>query len=133
MEIEQCGSGRGAQVALTGEGPGLPDLDGDRGEGTLHGAVLAGDLQLKDVIGVAPSFGAGMGEQGEETFLEGGEAALDLASGLGSGSDRMGDAQGALEFALGIALVAVGAWSEEAEGIGIDSLAGRRWRRCFFS
>ena len=37
----------------------------------------------------------------------------------------MGDAQGAqgaLEFAPGIAVVAAGAWSEEAEGIGIDGL-----------
>ena len=64
-------------------------------------------------------------EQGDETFLEGAEAALDFASGLGSGSHQMGDAQGAqgaLEFALWMGVVAAGAWSEEPEGIGIDGL-----------
>jgi len=103
----------------------LPDLDGDRGEGSVDGAVLAGDLHLEDVIGLAPSFGAGMGEQGDQTLLEGAETALDFAFGLGSRGDEMGDAQGAqgaLEFALGITVVGTGAWSEETEGIGIDGL-----------
>ena len=125
VEIEQCGWRRGAHTAFAGEGLGLPYLDGDRGEGSVHGAVLAGDFHLKDIIGLVPGLGAGMGEQGDETFLEGAEAALDFAFGLGSGSHQMGDAQGAqgaLEFALWIGVVGAGAWSEEAEGIGIDGL-----------
>ena len=114
-----------AQAAFAGEALGLPDLDGDRAEGSVDGAVLAGDFHLEDLPGVLPGGDPGVSQEGDETFLEGAEAALDFAFGLGSRGDQMGDAQGAqgaLEFAPGIAVVAAGAWSEEAEGIGIDGL-----------
>ena len=71
--------GVGAHTAFAGEGLGLPDLGGDRAEGSVDGAVLAGDFHLEDLPGVLPGGDPGVGEEGEETFLEGAKAALDFA------------------------------------------------------
>ena len=51
--------------------------------GEVYGAVLAGDLHLEDDIGLLPGGGAGVGEKSDKPALEGSEAALDLALGLG--------------------------------------------------
>ena len=115
-----------AEMGMVEEGDGLSEDFRRTAEGR-------GDFEVLpiEVDGVVVVHAAGRTkreleiEQGDETFLEGAEAALDFAFGLGSGSHQMGDAQGAqgaLEFALWIGVVAAGAWSEEAEGIGIDGL-----------
>ena len=64
-----------------------------------------------------------IGEDGHEAFLQGAEAALDLALGLRAGSNQMGDAQcgeGALELGTGIAVIRHGVMAKEAEAVGVD-------------
>jgi len=61
----------------------LPEVERPAAGGAVYGAVLAGDLHLEDDIGLLPGGGAGAGEKGDKPALEGSEAALDLALGLG--------------------------------------------------
>ena len=64
-------------------------------------------------------------EQGDDAALKGAKATLDLPFCLRRGSDEVGDAegaQGALEFALRVAVVGAGAGAKETERVGIDGL-----------
>ena len=61
----------------------LPEVERPAAGGAVYCAVLAGDLHLEDDIGLLPGGGAGAGEKGDKPALEGSEAALDLALGLG--------------------------------------------------
>lgn len=109
MEIEQRRGRDGAQAAEALERLIFPDLEGNLAGGAVDGPVLARDLHLQDGAGLRGSLGAGMGKQRDEAALEGSEAALDLAFGLGRGRDEVGHAeaaQGALELAFGITAVA---------------------------
>ena len=90
VEVEQSGGGGGADAAFAGAGLGVPDLAGDRGEGAVDGAVLAGDFHLEDLGGVLPGGDLGVRQEGDEPFLEGAEAALDFAFGLGRRADPYG-------------------------------------------
>lgn len=93
--------------------------------GGVEGGVLAVDLHLEDAVCLIEGAGVGLSEQGDQAALEGAEAALDLALGLGRRSHEMCDTQGAerpLELATRIAAVARGTRAEEAQGVGIDGL-----------
>ena len=71
--------------------------------------------------GVAADFF--IGKDCDQAFLQGSEAALDLALGLRAGGDQMGDAkcgEGALELGAGIAVISHGVVAKEAEAVGVD-------------
>jgi hypothetical protein len=83
------------------------------------------DFHLEDLVGGLVGGDLGVGEKGDEAFLEGAEAAFDFAFGLGGGCDEVGDAEGAegaLELAAGIEVVVGGAGAEEAQSVGVDGL-----------
>ena len=72
-----------------------------------------------------PVADSGVGHQGDEAVLEGLEAALDLALGLGRGSHQMRNLQGpqgALELAARVRVMIAGARSEQTQGVGVDRL-----------
>jgi hypothetical protein len=84
---------------------------------------LARDFHLEDFVGERVGVDFGVGEEGDEAFLESAEAAFDFAFGLRGWGDEVGDAegaQGALELAAGVEVVVGGAGSEEAQGVGVD-------------
>ena len=83
------------------------------------------DFHLEDLVGGLVGGDIGVGEKGDEAFLEGAEAAFDLAFGLGRGCDEVGDAEGAegaLELAARVEVVVGGAGAEEAQAVGVDGL-----------
>ncbi len=103
----------------------FPDLGGHLAGGAEVFAVLALDFHLKDLVGVLPSADLFVRHKGDEASLEGAEAPLDLALGLGCGCHEVGDmqrTQGALEFALRVAVVMARTRAEEAQGVGVDDL-----------
>jgi len=64
-----------------------------------------------------------IGEECHQAFLQGAEAALDLALGLRAGGDQMGDAEcgkGALELGAGIPVIGHGVMAEEAQTVSVD-------------
>lgn len=78
---------------------------------------------MEDLVGERVRVDLGVGEEGDEAFLESAEAAFDFAFGLRGWGDEVGDAegaQGALELAVGVEVVEGGAGSEEAQGDGVD-------------
>jgi hypothetical protein len=84
---------------------------------------LAGDFHLEDFVGERVGVDFGVGEEGDEAFLESAEAAFDFAFGLRGWGDEVGDAegaQGALELAAGVEVVVGGTGAEEAQGVGVD-------------
>jgi hypothetical protein len=125
VEIQERGGRHWTHSANGRERLLLPDLERPAAGGAVYGAVLAGDFHLEDGVGLLPGGGAGVGEKGDETSLEGSESALDLALGLRRRSHKMGDAEtpeGALEFAHRIVEIVAGAWPEEAQAVGVNDL-----------
>lgn len=65
---------------------------------------MARDFHLEDFVGERIGVDLGVGEEGDEAFLESAEAAFDFAFGLRGWGHEVGDAegaQGALELAGG--------------------------------
>lgn len=101
------------------------DVGGDLLGGAVDGGVLAVDFHGQDAIGLVVGSGFGVSEQGDQTALEGSEAAFDLALGLRGCGHQVGHverAQGTLELAARVASVVIGAWTEKAQGVGVDGL-----------
>jgi hypothetical protein len=123
VEIEQ-GSGRtGAQGGVELDLGGFEEAVGDFAGGGVFCGVLAGDFHLEDFVGERVGVDFGVGEEGDEAFLESAEAAFDFAFGLRGWGDEVGDAegaQGALELAAGVEVVVGGTGAEEAQGVGVD-------------
>jgi hypothetical protein len=92
VEVKEGGGRNGMHTAIGGERLLFPDLERSAAGGAIYGKVLAGDFHLEDNIGLLPGGGTGVGEKGDQTALEGAEAALDFAFGLRCGSDTMGNA-----------------------------------------
>ena len=133
VEIKERGWRNGMHSAIGRERLFLPDKEGPAAGGAIYGLILASDFHLEDNIGLLPGGSAGVGEKGDQTALEGAEAAFDFALGLRCGSDPMGDAEtseGALELAYRIAVVVAGAWPEEAESIGIHDFGEPPFPEC---
>ena len=86
--------------------------------------VVPEDLGLEQGVGV---FGVGdffVGQEADEAFLEGAEAAFDFAFGGGVWGNAVGDAQGgerALELGVGVEAVRGGAMAEEREAVGVEA------------
>ena len=105
------------------KGLGLPDLGGNLGCGSTRGAVLAGNLHLKDGVGLLVVRGFGIGQERHDASLEGAKSAFDFPFGLRTGGDEVGDPKTfecALELTFGIAFVITGTHSKEAQGICVD-------------
>jgi hypothetical protein len=125
VQVEQSGSGSGAEALRAGEQGVVPDGGWDEAGAALAGAVLALEFHLEDVVGELWSGDFRVGEEGDDAALEGAEAAFDFAFCLRGGCDEVGDAEGAegaLEFALWIAAIGAGAWAEKTECVGVDGL-----------
>jgi len=74
-----------------------------------------------------------MGHESDQTLLEGSKAAFDLALGLWGGSDQVGNvegAEGALELAFGIGVIAARTRSEKAQAVGVDDLGNAVGLEC---
>ena len=101
----------------------LPGRIGAEADGAANGGVLALNLSVEhDLCGgiVADFF---IGQNGQEAVLKGSKAAFDLAFGLRTGSDQMGDAQsgeGALELGTRITIIGHGIMAKEAKTVGVN-------------
>jgi hypothetical protein len=103
----------------------LEEVVGDFASGRVFGGVLAFDFHLEDFVCVFVGVGLGMRQECDEAFLEGAEAAFDFTFGLRGGSNEVGNpdgSQGALELAARVEVVVRGAWSKEAQAVGVNGL-----------
>lgn len=125
VEIEKAGSGRGAETGLVFLQRFFPHFEWDRASAALHGSVLTLDFHLQDLVSMLPGLDFGVGQKGDQAFLESAEAAFDFSFGLRSWGDEVshGEAeQGALELASGVAVIVAGTRAEEAQCVGIDGV-----------
>lgn len=125
VQIEQGGFGRGMEFGGAVQDLFFPDFDGHFAGGAQGFAVLALDFHLENLVGVLPGVDLFVDHEGDEASLEGSEAPLDLALGLGRRSHDVGDmqrAQRALEFALRVAVVVARTRAKEAQPVGVDDL-----------
>jgi len=124
MQIQETWNGRGAEFSVVFKQGFFPHFQRDQACTALDGAVLAIDFHLEDFIGVLPGLDPGMGHESNQAFLKSAKTAFDFTFGLRSGRDEVGHTkskQGALELAFWITAVVGGAWTEEAQPVGIDS------------
>jgi hypothetical protein len=122
MQVEQRCRGTGTNGrALFGQGF-LPGGIGAEARGAADGAILSFKLPVEHDLRSGIIVNLFIGQDGHQPFLHGAKAALDLAFGLGTGSDQMGDpegGEGALELGAGIAVIGHGIVTKEAEAVGI--------------
>jgi len=86
--------------------------------------VMPGDLGLEQGVGVFVVGDFFIGQEADEAFLKGIEAAFDFAFGLGVWSDPVGRAQGgkrALELGVRVEPVGGRAVAEEREAVGVEA------------
>ena len=84
------------------------EVVGDFASGRVPRGILAFDFHLKDFVGAFVGVGLGMGQECDEAFLKGAEAAFDFAFGLGRRSNEVGYtncSQCALELAARVEAV----------------------------
>ena len=101
----------------------LPGGIGAQAGGATDGGILTLHFSVEHDLcgGIGADFF--IGQDGDQAFLEGSEAAFDFAFGLRAGGDQMGDPQGgegALELGTGIPVIGHGIVAKEAEAVGID-------------
>ena len=125
MQVQQRHGGHGPQLRtlfLEGQFPG--GVWGAAGGAADVMLVVPGDLGLEQGVGVFVVGDFLVGQEGDEAFLEGVEAALDFALGRGVGGDAMRGAQGgegALELGMSVEAVGRGAMAEEGEAVGVEA------------
>jgi hypothetical protein len=120
MEVQQGGRRTG-----TGGGaffhPGFfPRGIGAEPCGAADGGVLALQFSVEHDLGGGIAADFFIGEDCDQTFLQGSKAAFNFAFGLGAGSDPMSYAQsgeGSLELRAGIAVIGHGVMAEEAQAV----------------
>ena len=123
MEVQKgCGRTGTRDGALFGQGF-LPGRIGAEASGAANGGILALNFSVEHDLrgGIAADFF--IGQDGHEAFLQGSKAAFDLAFGLRTGRNQMGDPQsrkGALELGTGIAVIGHGIMAKEAKTVGVD-------------
>jgi hypothetical protein len=91
--------------------------------GAADSAVLPEQFLSEQFLGGLVGGDLLVGQQREQPVLEGAEAALDFALGLGTGGDEVGDTQGgegALKLGAGIATVGGGLMTEQGQPIGVE-------------
>jgi hypothetical protein len=125
MEIEQWDWGWGAQAGAFFLEGFIPSLVGGQAGGAADMVVVVPvDLGLEQLVGLGVVLDALVGQEGDQTSLEGAEAALDLAFGLGVGGDAVGHAQGgegALELGMGVEAIGWAAMAEEGQAVGVEA------------
>ena len=123
MEIQQARIGTRTQDgALLFLGLGAGVVRGETG-GAADGAILAGQLAGQQLLSGGVSGDFLIGQKGDDSFLEGAEAAFDFAFGLWGGGDQMRDIQRgerALELGAGIAAIGRGLMAEQGQAIGVE-------------
>jgi len=123
MEVQQgCRRTGTGGCALLGEGI-FPGCIGTEAGGAADGGVLALNLSVEHDLcgGIVVDFF--IGQDGHQAFLQGSKTAFDLAFGLRTGSDQMGDPQsgeGALELGTRITIIGHGIMAKEAQAVGVD-------------
>lgn len=124
MEVQERWRGDGQQAgAFFGEGFGPGGVGRQAGGAADVVLVVPVQLVLEQLIGRWEIGDAFIGQEGDEPFLKGVEAAFDFALGLGVGGDAVGDAQGgegALELGMGVEAVGGGAMAEERQAVGVE-------------
>ena len=125
MQVQQRDGGHGTQLGtLFLEGHIPSGVGGQAGGAADVVLVVPGELGLEQGVGVLVVGDFFVGQEGDEAFLEGVEAALNFAFGLGVGSDAMGGAQrseGALELGMGVEPVGGAAVTKEREAVGVEA------------
>jgi hypothetical protein len=91
MQIQQAWNGRWTDTPVVFQQGFVPYVQRDLVGAALFCAVLTDDFHLEDFVGLLPGFDLGMGKEGNDSVLKGPESTFDLAFGLGSGCDEMGD------------------------------------------
>ena len=123
MKVEQARIRTGPQgVAPLGLGLG-PGVIGRAAGGAAEGPVLSLQFLVQECLGGRVGGDALVGQQGDQTFLEGAEATFDLALGLRARGDQMGDAQGgegALELRTGIPAIGGRLVAKEGQAVGVE-------------
>ena len=100
----------------------LPGGIGAEAGGATDGGILTLNLPVEHDLcgGIAADFF--IGQDGDQAFLQGSKAALNLAFGLRAGSDQMSDPQGgegALELGTGVPVIGHGIMAEKAQTIRV--------------
>ena len=117
MEVQEWRHGGGAQAGAFFSQSAMPGVIGGEAGGAADIVLVVPlDLSLKEVVGGSKGGDFLIGQQGEQSFLEGAEAAFDFTLSLGAGCDQVGDAQrceGPLELGTRVAAVAGGLVAEE--------------------
>ena len=128
MEVKQRDRRRGAQAGSFFLEGFVPSLIGGQAGGAADPLVIVPmDLELEQLVGLRIVLDAFIGQEGDQTFLKGVEAALDLAFGLSVRGDAVGHAQGgesALELGVGVEAVGRRAVAKEGQTVGVEG--GRR-------
>jgi hypothetical protein len=124
MEVQERGRWHRQEAgAFFGEGFVPRGVGGQAGGAADVVLVVPVQLELEELIGGFEIGDAFVGQEGDEAFLKGVEAAFDFALGLGVRGDAMGDAQGgegALELGMGVEAVGGGAMAKERETVGVE-------------
>jgi hypothetical protein len=123
MQIQEGGWRTGTREgALLGKSF-LPGGIGAQAGGAAAGGILALHLALEHALGGGIAGDFFIGQDGDQTFLQGAKAAFDLAFGLRAGRDPVGYAQGgkgALELGTGIPVIGHGIMAKETQAIGVN-------------
>ena len=116
VEIHESGGRTGAQDGtLLVQRLGASLVRGQAG-GAADRSILAGQFACEQLLSRSIVCDFLIGQQGEQSLLEGAEAAFDFTLSLGAGCDQVGDAQrceGPLELGTRFAAVAGGLVAEE--------------------
>jgi len=120
MEVQQGGWRTGTRGDAFVHSGFFPGCIGAEPCGAADGGVLALQLPVEHDLGggiVADLF---IGQEGNQTFLQGSKTAFNFAFGLGAGSNQMSYAQsgeGSLELRAGITVIGHGVMAEEAQAV----------------
>jgi len=123
MEVQQGGGRTGTRGGAFLPPGFFPRCIGAEPGGAADGGVLALQFPVKHDLGGGIASDFFIGQECDQTFLQGSKAAFNFAFGLGAGSDQMSDAQsgeGALELRAGITVIGYGVMAEEAQAVCVD-------------
>lgn len=124
MEVQEWRRRHGQEPgAFFGEGF-VPSGVGSQAGGAADVVlVVPVQLVLEELIGGLEVGDAFVGQERDEPFLKGVEAAFNFAFGGGVGRDAVGDPQGgegALELGMGVEAIGGGAMAEERQAVGVE-------------
>ena len=125
VEVQEWRHGGGAQAGAFFRQSALPGVIGGEAGGAADIVLVVPlDLRLEEVVGGSKGGDFLIGQKGDQTVLEGAEAAFDFTFGGSVWSDAMGDAQGgqgALELGMSVQAVGGGGVAEKRQAVGVDA------------